>query len=170
MALRLIMLVLAALTLLGAGGELPPDAEEERRLLDEKQRLEQRIAVLNREQDFLLFQQVFQQSDSKYLILDPASGKGQLKYRNRVLRTFSLERKERTSRDPAPGAVVLTGKSGPNGKARYLVFGNGLILEGRGRRSSTGPAARYGLYSRDLAALHYALEVGANAYIVAPHR
>jgi hypothetical protein len=171
---RILVLLCAVLCAGAADGTLTPaptTTGDEQRLLAEQHRLEKRVARLRQEQDYLLFQQVFQQSASKYLVLDLAAGKGMLKYRNRVLRIFPLFRKGRLSGRPGPGMLALSEKTGQSGSNnRQLVFGDTLVLESRYRKSRGGHAIRYGLLSQDLAALGPLLELGARAYVIPNER
>ena len=126
--------------------------------------LSARLDTLKAEQDFLRFQKVVYETDSKYLVLDLASGKGMMMYRNRVLRTFAMERMGTKARVPERGIIRMTGKIDGSSKKRALIFGNGLTFYGRKANVGLKQAA-YGLGTKDLAALFYALEIGANAYM-----
>ena len=161
-----LLIVISFLVASAAAGKVSESAEGPDSLYDRHRQLERRVAELEREQEFLLFQRVFQRSDSKYLILDLARGKGTLKYRNRVLRSFRIVRVGGKKRSPGPGAVLLTEKRDRFGKKRALVFGNDLILQGSRRHQPSDPIPRYALGSKDLAAISYAIEVGAMGYIV----
>lgn len=123
--------------------------------------LSEKLASLQAEQEFLLFRSVFSATDSKYLILDPSAGKGKLMFRNRVLRTFGLERPDRTKGSPERGIIVVTGKIDGSLKKRTLVFGDALALHSRKAESKPG----YRIRSKDFAALYYALEIGSRAYV-----
>lgn len=171
-SIDLISRLLALVLLLGPGAAQAhaDDAASRRDLLRKEQELERRIADLKREQDLLLFRRTMQQSDSKYLLLDLAAGTGKLKYRNRVLRSFPLTKAGGPKGHLPQGPVRLTEKRDQHGKKRLLLFGTGLVLQGKGRVGHQEPGRRYALGAKDLAALTYAIEVGAQAYIVRDDR
>lgn len=121
--------------------------------------------ALKAEQDFLLFQKTFYESDSKYLVLELSAGKGRLMYRNRILRSFNLERTSKRSKDPVAGIIAMTAKTDGASRNRALLFGNILELHSKKNPAKGGMSAGYRVGKRDLAALYYALEAGAKAYI-----
>ena len=159
----LLLLVLAGA---GRGTAVADGAAERSELLRKQQELAQRIADLERERDLLLFRRALQQSDSKYLLLDPAAGTGTLKYRNRVLRSFRMTKAGGPRGHLPPGPVKLTEKRDKHGKNRMLLFGTDLVLQGRGVKQHQEQGRRYALGVKDLAAISYAVETGAWAYIV----
>jgi hypothetical protein len=123
---------------------------------------------LTAEQDFLVFQKTMYASDTKYLIISLAAKKGQLKYKNRVLKDFRFERVSDRKAGPATGALTLTKKiEGPR-ERNLLLFGKALVLQGRQpppTRLEKG-IARLGLSKKDFMSVYYAIEVGAKAYVV----
>lgn len=165
---RIVPAALAVLVLAGSmAGGAPADEETEKGEQVRKQRkLERRIAVLEREQDLLLFRRVLLQSDSKYLLLDLSRGNGKLLYRNRVLRTFRVERAGGPRGHVRSGRITLSGKRNPYRKDRQLIFGSDLVLQATKRMRSPRGVRRYVLDATDLAALTYALERGARAFIL----
>ncbi len=145
------------------------EADERQQLTESRDRLQARIETLEREQDFLLFQKQMYVSDSKYLLLDLSAGKGELKYRNRILKNFTFTPVPPSSRRPPPGALVMTAKRGMNGKRQALLFGSKLILQA-GQKDGSGQGERgtprLSLSRRAMAPLFYALDKGSLAYIV----
>ncbi len=161
-----ILLTVTALFLMGAdrGGE---GTDDQARLRDQQKRLRQQVEVLKRDQNFLLFQKEMYAVDSKYLIIDMATKKGQLKYKNRVLKDFTVTLASRAGR-PSPGAVELTNKlEGATGR-NALVFGTSFVL----RIKRAPPARREAgiplllLSKKDFMPLYYAVDIGAKAYIL----
>ncbi len=141
--------------------------ESDREALQQEQKaLAAKIAELQREQDFLVFQKTAAAMDSKYLVLNLTAGAGQLKYKTRVLKDFSFtvpsERKAAVKR----GTTVVTMKI--DGPKRYgLIFGNDLILRGKKQLTSLEAGIPpLSLDKKDLMAIYYALERGALAYIL----
>jgi len=163
-----VLLVALTFPVAGRGRAVAEDGLDRGALIRKQRQLERQIAVLEQERDLLLFRRVLQQSDSKYLLLDLARKTGTLKYRSRVLRTFRLSSTKGPKGRLRPGPVVLTEKRDRHGKGRTLLFGRHLVLQGRGEKRSKDPGQHYALGQKDLAALTYALEEGAFAYIVAP--
>lgn len=149
-----------------AQGQESGELGEYETLLARRHQLEEKLAVLKRERDFLLFQRVLERSDSKYLILDLREGKGTLKYRHRVLRNFDLSRAGDSSRDLNEGMITLTEKRDRYGRRKMIVFGDELILQEKSRNPPPGTMPMYALGSKDLAALFYAMDVGAKAFIL----
>lgn len=137
------------------------DAERQELLARQKQAAE-RIGKLKTEQDRLLFQKAMYEADSKYLLIDLASGKGQLKYRNRVLRTFSIKGRPNV----APGLLNLTSKQDGSVPKRALVFGDRLALIGGGEGKGALRGKEVIVPKKDLAVLFYILEPHSPLYIV----
>lgn len=131
--------------------------------VQQRQTLVKKLELLKAEQDFLLFRKTFQSSDSKYLILDLSAGKGMMLYRNRVLRTFLLEKTSKKTANPKRGVVEMTGKVDGSSKKRVLTFGNFVLHGQKAGVRVKQPAFKLGL--RDMAALYYALDIGSKAYI-----
>ncbi len=157
-----------ALFLLGAGGDRK-EPDERALLRKQSEKLEARIDRLTAEQDFLLFQKAMYDADSRYLVLHPASGKGQLKYKNRVLRTFTFSSSSRRPAKPlGAGALSLADKVDGRGSRHALIYGDILILQTRKSRVpiKTAHMTRFYLAGKDLNAVFYAVEEGSPAYIV----
>ena len=157
-----------ALFLLGAGGDRN-EPDERTLLLKQSEKLEERIDLLTAEQDFLLFQKAMYDADSRYLILYPASGKGQLKYKNRVLRSFKFSSSSKRLVKPlGAGALSLADKVDGRGSRHALIYGDILILQTRKSRVPIKAAhmTRFYLNSKDLNAVFYAVEEGSPAYII----
>lgn len=157
----LIGLLLLASWSLAAAGESDREA-----VLQEQKALSARIAELQREQDFLVFQKTAAAMDSKYLVLNLAAGTGQLKYKTRVLKDFSFIHAAGKKHGLKQGTSVLTMKI--DGPKRYgLIFGKELILRGKKKLTSLeADILPLSLDKKDLMAIFYALEPGARAYIL----
>lgn len=158
---------LVVLLLCAAGSAYSQDADERKHLIERQKQLQARIGDLKREQEHLLFRKQMYESDSKYLVLDLSAGRGELRYRNRVLRNFAFS-PARSHALPS-GALVLTAKEEQEGKKRTLLFGNTLVIgtkqkTGGGRKG--GQALRVALLRKDMASLYYALDAGSRAYIL----
>jgi len=129
-----------------------------------------RIKALKKEQEFLLFQRTLAAADSKYLILDLRTGKGMLKYRGRILRTFNCPLAGKRLPAAFPKKIVtLTGKVDGSPGTRQLVFTDPLLII-QSKHVSTGKAKskeglRIMLGTKDLGAIFFALEKGSLAYI-----
>lgn len=162
-----ISLFLPFLILFLAAVPVPADENEERaKLLEQEKQLNEKIESLKREQDFMLFEKMLYANDSKYLILYISDGKGELKYKGRVLRNFRLSSSKQDHRKIVQGAITLTKKiDGAQGPVS-LVFGKSLVLR---KKSSSAPAAnpvpRVSLLHKDFTAVYYAVDQGAKAYI-----
>jgi hypothetical protein len=143
------------------------DAERQG-LLEQQKFLQGRIERLRQEQDFLLFQKEVCAADSKYLLLNFSEGKGTLKYRNRILRSFYFT-SGRSRGSPEAGMYVLTRKiEGPPGK-RGLVFGDSFLIRAK-RTGGSGPGGDKGMAvlsvgTRDLSAIFFAVEPGTMSYV-----
>lgn len=155
----LLIVLLASLHVSGeeANGN-PIDPAVQRQILVKK------LEALKEEQEYLLFRKTFQAMDSKYLILDLSVGKGMMLYRNRVLRTFSLEKTNRKQANPKSGLVTMTGKIDGSSKKRMLTF-DALVLHAHKKDGFRLKQPGYRIGLRDLAALYYALDIGSKAYI-----
>ncbi len=143
---------------------LQAGASELEALRKQERRLERRVRQLEQEQELLLYRKSFQQSDSKYLIIDRSAGRGTLRYRGRVLRTFPVS----GSRSARPGPAVMTARNGVVSKANWLVFGNDAVIRVRGTALPAGelkgvPVLTVG--SRDMAVLSTVLDVGSQIYL-----
>lgn len=162
-----IWLVLLLASFLPASNGYGQEADERHRLLERQKQLQARIGDLKREQEHLLFRKQMYESDSKYLVLDLSAGRGELRYRNRVLRNFAFS-PARPHALPS-GALVLTAKEEQEGKKRTLLFGNTLAIgtkqkTGGGRKG--GPVLRLFLLRKDITSLYYALDAGSRAFIL----
>ncbi len=136
-------------------------------LLERQKELQIRIAALQREQDFLLFQRAMFVSDSKYLIINVKNKSGQLKYKNRILKDFSFASAVRVGA-LKQGPLALTEKMEGNRGRHALLFGKSLLLIGKHPPSARLEAGipRISLSKRDFLAIFYALENGAKAYVM----
>jgi hypothetical protein len=150
-----------------AGGEEAPGERE--KLMEQQKALRSKIEVLRREQDFLLFEKALYDSDSKYLIINLGAKKGQLKYKNRVLKDFRFV----PSKNPPvhalkPGALTLTTKREDSRKRPVLLFGKSLIIQGKRPLLSRQEAGipYVSLTRSDLRSVFYAVEEGTKAYLV----
>lgn len=146
------------------------DDEERQGLIERRDRLLSRVEMLREEQDLLLFQKEMYAAESKYLLLDPVRKTGELRYRDRIIKTFRFSPAGTASRAGLRGARALTARFERAGKRRVLVFGNALVLRTKQGASAAaaGPSAsQYVLSSRDMASLFYALDKGSRAYIIA---
>lgn len=159
-----VLLILLSAFLLGMQGQSQsPEDIERRRLVEQQARLSDRIAFLNHEQEFLLMQKAFYASDSKYILLDLPSRTGALKYRNRVLRTFSFS--TTAGKQPVPRNTILkvTAKTDGKERKRMLLFGDALLIQSKRSSVAAGKeksAPRILIGSKDFAALYYAVEQG----------
>src|SRR3989337_2149287 len=100
------------------------ETDERRQLEKQKKELSAKVESLKREQDLLLFRKEFYSADSKYLILNIPAGKGELRYKNRLLKSFSfaLSSKARLHAIPV-GAAAVTRKVEGRGKRYEIIFG-----------------------------------------------
>lgn len=158
----IVMLLVALLSLNAVGEEAKSgavDPAERIRVLSKK------LEALKAEQDFLRFKKTFYETDSKYLVLDPAAGKGMMLCRNRILRTFQLEKINKKAKDPERGIVTMTGKIDGSSRKRSLIFGSSFSFHGKHADIGRSKQTAYRLGTRDLAALYYALEIGSNVYV-----
>ncbi len=136
-------------------------------LLERQKELQSRIAALQREQDFLLFQKAMFVSDSKYLLIDVKNKNGQLKYKNRILKDFNFASAVRVGA-LKQGPLTLTEKIEDDRGRHALLFGKSLLLMGKRAPSVRLEAGipRIFLTKRDFRAIFYALETGAKAYVM----
>ncbi len=157
-----VLLILLSVVLFGMQGQFPEDIERQR-LEEQQAKFSDRISSLNHEQELLLMQKAFYASDSKYILLDLSSRTGMLKYRNRVLRTFTFS--AIAGKHPVPRNTVLkvTAKTDGKERKRMLLFGDALLIQSK--RSSIivekdKRVPRILIGSKDFAALYYAVEPG----------
>jgi len=160
-------LLFLPLNLARAEGDAREPAAERTRLDARRQELEARALKLSQERDFLLFEKEFAVIDSKYLVLDPVSGRGQLKYRARVLLDFSFaaaSKKERQALPPGP--LSVTKKREDAKKRLELVFGPLLVLSSKDAATQDPAAMRIVLSGKEIRSVFFALEKGSMAYIL----
>lgn len=163
------LVFLMTLALAGVDG-IAQEADERQKLLEQQEQLRNRIELMKREQDFLLFQKQLYDSDSKYLLLDLGKSSGQLKYKNRVLKGFRFSTSSpAVLRRISAGALTLTKKAeNPRGRPA-LVFGKTLVIQsksGAARERQHGAVPHISLTKKDMASLYNAVEQGAKAYVV----
>ncbi len=161
------MAVFLAAVFLAANG-YGQETGERQDLLRKQKELSEKIESLKREEDFLLFRKTFYESDSKYLILNVAAGTGQLRYKNRVLKGFTLSVPSGPGDASVRGMITLTKKEERPGGKFALIFGKSLVIRSKFGRVLPQDAhiARFYLSRKDLAAVFYALEEGAKAYVL----
>ena len=150
------------------GADGAGDPENDRALLIEQSRqLTTRIEALKVEQDFLIFQKECYSMDSKYLVLDVGAGTGQLKYKNRILKTFGLSKSSRVRIGAPSGRLQLTEKTDGPGNRYGLVFGKALIMEPKGAPFLNRGKQTFHILlgKKDFMSVYYALEKGALAYV-----
>jgi hypothetical protein len=159
------------LLLMLAGGVQARQGDGSAVLAEKERALQARIVLQQQRQQFLLFEKALSAADSKYLLLDLRAGRGTLRYRNRVLRTFSLTvRPPGAARRLSPGPVRLSAKIDGKPPSRELVFAEpaAVIMAAKaGAGASKGRhVPRILLGTRDLASVFHALETGSYLYIV----
>jgi hypothetical protein len=157
--------------LLGMDGNTQ-EADERQRLAEQQKTLSAKIESLKREQDLLLFRKEFYSADSKYLILNIPAGKGELRYKNRLLKGFLFTPSSKARlRDVPVGAATVTKKVEGRGKRHEIIFGTSFIMQVKpkdGRPSPKDRAAplRLSVSKRDMQSLFYAVEEGSEAYVL----
>jgi len=135
---------------------------------EKKKQLNARVETLQREQDYLVFQKTMYESDSKYLIINIHAKTGQLKYKNRLLKSLHFKLISGQVSRLTPGALTLTQKiEGPR-ERNLLIFGQALVLQGK-----YAPATRIeagipclSVSRKDFLSIYYAIESGAKAFIL----
>ncbi len=161
------VLILSPLIVGAEGSSEGPD--ERAALRDQSKSLSKQLAALQREQDFLLFQQVMYVSDSKYLVLNAKDKTGQLMYKNRVLKDLRFTPSQNAaSRKFKPGKLVLTKKVEGKHDRNVLIFGDTLIIQWKrdGIPSREKKIPVFSLKRKEMLSLFYAMEVGSLIYIV----
>jgi hypothetical protein len=148
------------------GGE---GSDELAALQDQHKMLSRRLATLQREEDFLLFQKEMYISDSKYLVLKAREKTGQLMYKNRVLKDLHFSSVQKISAATfKPGKLVLTKKVEGKNDRNVLIFGNELIIQWKRdvvpQREKKIPVLS--LKKKEMLSVFYALDVGSLAYIL----
>jgi hypothetical protein len=162
------LLLLLSLFVVGRDGNGQEQGEHDE-LLEQQKVLKENIETLRREQDFLLFEKALYATDSKYLIINLGAKKGQLKYKNRVLKDFRFTASANIAKDALKtGELTLTKKIENPGQRHVLLFGKSLAIQWvRPARSSyTANIPHLSLSKRDFQSIFYAVEEGAKAYIV----
>jgi hypothetical protein len=163
------LVLLFSLFLMGADSG-DQSGEERGKLLEQQKQLSARIKTLKREQDYLVFQRTMYSSDSKYLIINMSAKTGQLKYKNRVLKDFHFKRVSVSDRAHRlnRGALTLTQKIEGAKQRKLLVFDKALVLQGVHAPEAKLEAGipRLSLSKKDFRSVYYAIEAGANAYIL----
>jgi hypothetical protein len=162
------LLLLLSLFLAGMNGN-GQESDEREELLVQRNALNEKIETLRREQDFLLFEKALYAADSKYLIINLGSKKGQLKYKNRVLKDFRFTVSANLAENaPKPGALTLTKKREDPRQRHVLIFGKSLVIQWKrpARYPYEANIPRLSLFKRDFQSIFYAVEEGAKAYIV----
>jgi hypothetical protein len=162
-----VLMLALSLCLAGICGAAQGDVEQ-KKLAEQKKKLNARVETLKREQDYLVFQKTMYESDSKYLIINFAARNMQLKYKNRVLKDVPFRRVLGRVSRLGRGAVTLTQKiEGPR-KRNLLIFGQALILQGKYPPSTQFEEGipRVFLSRKDFLSVYYAIESGAKAYIL----
>jgi hypothetical protein len=160
--------VVCSLVLMGADGGGRADAERSR-LEAQASSLQKKIAVLRREEDFLLFQKAVYSTDSKYLIINIAKRTAQLKYKNRVLQDFRFKAAKKIHERGFPsGMLVLTKKREGKNDQNTLIFGTSLVLQWK---RTALPKQEAGIPvilfpQKEMLSVYYAVEEGALAYLL----
>ena len=128
--------------------------------------LQARIEALRSEQDLLLFQKQFSAMDSKYLFLDLARGRGQLKYRSRVLLDFSFKPfPKRVIKTVPRGARPLTKKIEKTEGRFALVFSRDFVLRTKNAAAPERNVPQVIVPPMEMRSIFIALEEGSIAYI-----
>jgi hypothetical protein len=143
--------------------------DERTALQDQRRILSERLARLQREEDFLLFQKAMYVSDSKYLVINTREKTGQLKYKNRVLKDLRFTPSQQMSRDAfKPGKLVLTRKAEGKRDRHALIFGNTLVIQWKRdvvpQREKKIPV--FSLKRKEMLSIFFSLEEGSLAYII----
>jgi hypothetical protein len=147
--------------------------ETDERLQLEKQQkdLRTKIESLKRGQDLLLFRKEFYSADSKYLILDIPAGQGELRYKNRLLKSFLFTPSSKSRLNAVPvGSATVTKKVEGRGKRYEIIFGSSFMMRVRPKDARPSPKDRVSpprlfVSKRDIQSLFYAVEEGSKAYI-----
>lgn len=163
----MIMTLVLSLFLMGADkGE--QGGEERGALVVRQKTLRGRIATLQREQDFLLFQKAMYTADSKYLVLNVTEKTGQLKYKNRVLKDFPFVLSKDHPARNRTGVLALTEKREGKSDRHALLFGSDLIMlrKGAAAKPQRPDIPSLFLMKKDMESIFFAIETGARIYIV----
>lgn len=162
-----ISIMLLILCFYGAAGAAQ-EQDERAALREQQQALYKKIAILKREQDFLLFRKTMYAADSKYLVLNSKNKTGHLMYKNRVLKDFRFTPSRNFRGAVKPGMLVLTKKSERKTDRNALIFGTALVIQ-RKRAVVPKKEARIpaiSLTKKDMLSVFSAVEEGALAYVV----
>jgi hypothetical protein len=165
---KLLWMIVLSSFLLGANAGAAQEQDERAALQKQQQALQEQVATLKREQDFLLFRKAMYASDSKYLVLNSSGKTGQLMYKNRVLKDFRFIPSRNFPNAVQPGMLVLTKKSEGKTDRHALIFGTALIIQWK-RAVVPKKEARIpciALTKKEMLSLFSAIEEGATAYIV----
>ena len=163
--------ILLSVFLLGMDGNAQ-EADERRRLAEQQKRLGAKVESLKREQDLLLFRKEFYSAESKYLILNIPAGKGELRYKNRLLKSFSFARSSKARLYAVPvGAATVTRKVEGRGKRHEIIFGSFFIMQvkpkdARPLLKDRTLLPRLFVSRKDIQSIFYALEEGSKAYVL----
>ena len=152
--------------LMGMDGSGTGDVGQEG-LAARQRELQARIESLRSEQDLLLFQKQFSTMDSRYVVLDLARGRGQLKYRSRVFLDFTFKPlPKRVIRTVPRGVRALTRKFEESNGRFALSFGPTFILR---TNNATAPGLKIPqiiVPLKEMRSIFFALEEGSIAYIL----
>ncbi len=162
-----LLMLFSAVFLMGAEAE-NPGQDELAALRNQQSALRTRIEVLKHEQDYLLFRQAMYLSDSKYLVMNITARKGQLNYKNRILKEFKFRLSRNFGSGSIPsGMVVLTKKTEGKKDRKTLLFGSSFLMQGKGTAvpRMAEDVAVISVTRKDISPIYYALEVGAAAYL-----
>jgi hypothetical protein len=135
---------------------------------EKKKQLNARVETLQREQDYLVFQKTMYESDSKYLIINIPAKTGQLKFKNRLLKSLHFKLISGQVSRLTPGALTLTQKiEGPR-ERNLLIFGQALVLQGKYAPATQIEAGIpcLSVSRKDFLSIYYAIESGAKAFIL----
>lgn len=160
------LLLVLSLFLTGMDGTGAGDAAQDG-LAKRQRELRSRIEKLRSEQDLLLFQRQFATMDSRHLVLDLTRGRGQLKYRSRVLLDFKFKLLSKRAVLTVPrGVQVLTRKiEGSDGRFA-LLFGSTFALRAKSTSSRVRGAPQIIVRPREMRSIFFALEEGSTAYVL----
>jgi len=164
--IRTVLLLLLSVFLIGMDGIGTGDVGQDGFAARQRE-LQARIETLKSEQDLLLFQKQFSTMDSKYLVLDLARGRGQLKYRSRVFLDFTFKPlPKRAVRTVPRGVRALTKKiEGTEGRFA-LVFGPTFVLRTESAAAPGRGVPQLIVLPREMRSIFFALEEGSIAYIL----
>lgn len=145
------------------------ETAEQQALEQQHRSLSRKVAALKQEQDFLLFQKAMYESESRYLVLSVGKGSGRLMYKNRVLKDFSFTPAKKHRAGLRQGALTLSKKTADkDDQPLAMIFGKKLIFKEEStpitERMAKIPA--FALDEKDLLSVYFALEPGAQAYIL----